>query len=63
MHEYIVPYIHLRGLFGKREKVGQRMGMQEDITTRYGNRGYKMIEETIEESQLVNQGGAGGRLN
>lgn len=29
---------------------------------RYGNKGYKMIEETIEESQLINQsiGGGGG---
>jgi len=27
MHEYIVPYIHLRGLFGKREDVKKRMGI------------------------------------
>ncbi|CAD8204694.1 unnamed protein product [Paramecium pentaurelia] len=61
-HEYIVPYIHLRGLFGKREKVKNMRGMEESYETRYGGRGYKMIEEIIEESQLMGQG-AGGKSN
>lgn len=40
------------------------MEVNEEYTTRIGGRGYKMIEEVIEESQLVNQtvyqGGGGG---
>ncbi|CAD8123518.1 unnamed protein product [Paramecium sonneborni] len=28
-HEYIVPYIHLRGLFGRRDKVKNMRGMEE----------------------------------
>lgn len=37
------------------------MGIEEE-ETRYGRGGYKMIEETIEESQLVG-GKAGGGMN
>lgn len=56
MHEYIIPYIHLRGLFNKREAIQKRMQGGEYMS-QYGGKQYKMIEEVIEESEIANRSG------
>ena len=51
MNQYNIPYIHLRGLFSKRQGViDQNQLMQQEYSRNIGGRNYKMIEEVIEES-------------